>query len=524
MAYNIAMLLALGVLAVFFAVGASAYRSTNNSQSFFLGNKNISSLSFSLSYQASSTSLATVVMVFIPFAADSGMMLIIAPIAVILGAMIFVRGLFVLQCNLRHDKFKSLGALLDTRFRTKILSQIILLLLSIGTCSLIILEFYVGITIFDVFISENKKILGIPFSLYIVTIFVFAYVVIGGLPGVVRSDVVQVIVMWIAIAIAAWYLLVERSWDFTTIKFLQDSREPNRFYNFPIAAIINVVVINFVLLFSNLRTWQLIAASPTMRHARWGIQSGALAMAGLWTLLIFIGILVADQNPGMDPDGALLKQGWTLNQLLTTWANSPDPILREIIFPLLFCACIAALVSTGDSLIVSTSYTICHEILKIKSLLFSRVAVLLICVSVMSGYFVLFEDSEIIFIQFLLVPFTILSVLAVPIFGAICLSEYISTWIGSSFALVSIIVGYGLSALALDSRLGLLHPTMGFWDGAIMAAPTGVLGAAAVLFIGYISHRLASKGGESSVVGVAATDTDSMKEMGESKNAGHSLR
>ena len=355
MAYTICFLATIVVLVSFLTFGLL---NVKKGQSYFNCDKQLNSREFRNSFAAATTSLATVLFYFVVLGLNNGLwILIFSPLSLLVGTMLF--NWFILP-QLMKQKYgvsndggisagNTLGEYIKLRYDSQPVKYVVLTITLLGILSIMLIELFVGVTIFNIFIDINPELANIAelLGLIFISTVSFVYTGLGGLNAVVKTDKIQYWFMLITAIFLVAYLFIKHT---DSIKLLTSDVYFPTFCgkdglwksNWPL--FVNTIFVNIFLIPALLRNWQLIAATKNGREIKKGMWSGWFLTFLVTALFLFFGLFFYHIYP--TPSNGDTP---SLYHILTTMANSGDLILSNILFPLLFVACLMALLSTVDS-------------------------------------------------------------------------------------------------------------------------------------------------------------------------------
>lgn len=344
--YIITLLAVLVALCYFLVVGLLNYSTTKSSESYFLYNRNLSCGEYGNSFAAASTSLATVLFFFVVLGLDYGLYILFSPLSFWFGIMFFNRIILprleqhgYLKLN-SETSSKSLGTTLGnyiySRYNSKIVKNFIVVITLLGIISILLIELYVGVDIFRIFIKEEYK----EYALIVIALVTFIYTGFGGISAVIKTDKKQLwLMIFVAFTLIIW--LLSKKPELNRADFLPAvlpiKEGP---FILPWALFLNIFFVNFFLVPSLLRNWQITASSQNSNEVRKGLNIGLILTVFLSTLFVILGILFFHSFPETDK---------SLNGILVKLSESESWVSSFVFFPLFFVACLSALLSTVDS-------------------------------------------------------------------------------------------------------------------------------------------------------------------------------
>lgn len=346
----------LGILAYFLIYGI-IYKS--DVKSYFNCDKQLNKTEFGNSFAAASTSLATVLFFFITLGLENGLYILISPLSYLIGILLFNKTILPkLQkydyANINKSNAISvgntLGLFMGERYNSRLIRMMISFITIIGIVSILLIELYVGVDIFNIFIKTEYK----EIALILISIVAFTYTGLGGLNTVVKTDKLQFWFMFIVASVIIIWLFMQK--PTITIKDFFPTPMPltkGLLLEWPL--LFNMIFVNILLIPSMLRNWQLISATRDYSEVSKGLMRGFYLTATISALFIVLGILFFKIFPHTQV---------SLNGILISMASSEDFIVSYIFLPLLFMACLMALLSTVDSSLLPVVQSISTDFIK----------------------------------------------------------------------------------------------------------------------------------------------------------------
>jgi Na+/proline symporter len=459
-------LVALAVCLFFLVQGAVYYREIKDGEAFFLYNRRLPSGEYSASFAAASTSLATVLFFFVTMGVEHGIYILFAPLTYVLGCYLYIK---LLLAHLEKQGFFSegvsyalkgritvgttLGNYIEQRYQSRTVKFSVIIVTLIGMISILLIELYVGVNIFSIYLKPQF----VDLALFGVAFVVFAYTGLGGFISAVKTDIFQLILMFLSTCILLVWLVwtsVHNS-TFPTIEtFLVHPPVFKGGILLPYTLLFNILIVNLLLIPALLRTWQMAAASSTSKDVKKGIINGAGLTVLLTAMFIFLGILFFRS---VFPEAKLSLIGM-LNALYT----SQNSLVSFIIFPLFFAGCLAALISTADSALAPILQSLFYDFRKFpwKHRYVLLLTVLLFIITI-GLYFIVFRILGFNLITWLFTIFSFLIVSAPSIIFAVVapdnmvsekssrITAIISIWGGLILAIALSIIGNKLKVIEL---------------------------------------------------------------------------
>ena len=339
--FQITFLGALGVL-LYFLVYGILYKS--DVESYFNCNRQLNKMEFGSSFAAASTSLATVLFFFVTLGLENGLYILISPLSYLAGILLFNKYILPMLQRYRYAEGNeigqisvgsTLGLFMEQRFGSKWVKIMISMITMLGIISILLIELYVGVDIFNIFIKPEYR----EVALVLIAVVVFAYTGLGGLNTVVKTDRIQFSFMLIvALGIVVWLCTLNPTVSFSDFFPAPIPLSEGLLLKWPL--FFNMVIVNILLIPSLLRNWQLIAATRDYSEVGKGLMGGFVLTAVISALFVVLGILFFNVFPQTE---------LSLNGILSSMATSNDKVVSMVLLPLLFMACLMALLSTVDS-------------------------------------------------------------------------------------------------------------------------------------------------------------------------------
>ena len=346
MAYTICFFATIVTLISFLTYGIM---NVSRGQSYYNCDKQLNRKEFRNSFAAATTSLATVLYYFVILGLENGLWIIIfSPASFLIGTYLFSK--FMLPRLVQHNygRFNdgditagnTLGAYIYQRYNSNIVKKVVIAITLLGIISVMLIELFVGVKIFNIFMKDNFEWI----ALIAISVVTFVYTGLGGLNAVVKTDKIQFSFMTITALILVVYLFFTYtdSLDVLTVDYWPPLFGDEGLIWSQGVLYFNTVCVNILLIPSFLRNWQLIAATKDDNEIRKGMWWGVGLTVFISLLFVLFGMYFYTIFP-------LPTDEPSLNHILTTMANSGDKILSIVLFPMLFVACLMALLSTVDS-------------------------------------------------------------------------------------------------------------------------------------------------------------------------------
>lgn len=447
--YSLNFLFSAIVLVFFLIQGILRFKEIKSSKTYFLIDRNLGGEEYGNTFAAASTSLATVLYFFVTLGVQDGLYILWSPFTYALGGLFFVKYLlpkieqldYFKESTEQTDFSSTLGKFLFFRYKSSLIEYSVLLVTFLGMMSILLIELFVGVTIFSIYLKPEY----VDYALILIAFIVFCYSSLGGFPAVVRTDKLQLKLIIVSTILLLLFLIIY-IYDFD-LSVPSGSFFPRSLIfdngiilSYPL--LLNIFFVNLLLIPSLLRTWQMNASVSKSKEVSVGIRKGIILTTLLTTIFILIGILFYKV--------AFVDSEISLNGLLIALASIDSFGTSYIIFPLFFAACLAALLSTADSAILPITQTIYSDFLKKNQSEWktTRVTIinLVILIVGLSLYFVVFRLLKFDIINWLFTIFSFLIVIAPVIIYAVAgNSKFLQSRFGKISAFIAIWIGLGIA-------------------------------------------------------------------------------
>jgi Na+/proline symporter len=325
---------------------------------------------------------------------------------------------------------------------------------------------------------------------------VFGYSVLGGFPGVVRNDRFQMALILTAGAVVPLILwndppttsvLTADLWLPQPLMSWPDDPLSNGRFIISLPLFVNLLFVNILVFPAQMRQWQMAAACKSPEDMRKGLIKGGIVNTVAWGMFIALGILVGlhyTVAPGETPN---------FDGILTMLSSSDSFLVSYVAFPLLFIACLAALLSTADSAIIPLAQVITDDCLdkKYHTIWIGRVVILGLLVFVLALYYIAFVYLGIDFMGLLFTVWGLLIVLAPAIGFAMLFPTMAKTTRGKVVGFCSIWVGFFLTLGIIIFATPGDGPEWLAWypkgqPGVLYAGPIGVIVSGLIVALGLL--------------------------------------
>ncbi|NHZ86917.1 MAG: hypothetical protein GWP19_13755, partial [Planctomycetia bacterium] len=326
--------------------GVQIYRNTTRAEEYILVARHLSRKDYTQTFVATSTSLATALTFFFAFGAQFGLALIIAPIMFSLGVILFRK----ITSIMADDKFFENGTTLHqyilSKYDSSFVKNIATAISLLGYLGIFVIELYVGVKIFTIFSPDPG---WQAFIAVILLLLVFLYVYLGGYPAVIKTDSLQLKLITVGVGLLLLTFIVSISsrglWgEVLSMQYMNPL--PNAL---PWFFVVVMIVGNVPFQMLKMSNWHRAAASGDYGRAKSALSGGWKFTFLIWFVATICGILggVIAKNAGIE--------GFDINKAFSLLSNEIGNgtifqiATQYIVYPLLFCGAIAALISTADS-------------------------------------------------------------------------------------------------------------------------------------------------------------------------------
>lgn len=287
-----------------------------------------------------------------------------------------------------------------------------------------------------------EALCGVSFenSLFIAAFMIVGYAVLGGQASILRSDLIQTFIIYIAFILIFLWLIFSKGASFEGVEFelINESFGIDRISYFLI--ILGGSYVVCPMLFGR------VLSAKDSTHAKFGVSFGVVGIVFGAIVIVLIALI---SKPFLDPNIAP-------DMALTNGIYSMLPPLLGLI---LLVALLSAIISSADSCLITASSVFCNDILKSSSLVVFRVFTLIFGVV---GLILTFWGKSIL--GFLLIANDIyVSGVVAPVFIAMVLNAKVS----EKFALAGMIVGGIFGVVAAISGVKIFS-IVGVLAGAVI--------------------------------------------------------
>lgn len=309
-----------------------------------LANRSASSTQFGASFAAASTSLATVIIFFISYSSFFGISLLWCGGTYLVGQVIFLR--FMKGVNIDTSSLTTNADFVFHHMDLKRTAQIIAIMTASSFILILFLELYIGSEIISYYLTGMGTV-GKAISYFSLGAIVIIYVRLGGLKVVFRTDVWQLSVM-----IVACIALLLFAFLYSPIPSVKSSPTSPPFFATAtnsqlLVFMLWILILNFTLPFTQLSSWQRLAATKSIDEAWSGLRRSAPSFLVIWMIPVFA--LVILNSKGVTPG--------SLSDLFDVLRSSGSGY-SNILYPLIFVGFASALFSTADTALVALQFSL----------------------------------------------------------------------------------------------------------------------------------------------------------------------
>ncbi len=341
----------------FLYIGIKNKSRKESAADFFIFGHSLKRSGFFRSYAAASTSLGTVIFFFVILGFNHGVYILFSPITLLIGVFLFNK-LFLPKVpeyffDKNHPHFMgTLGEFIKERYKSRIVSLMVMAISLCGLLAILIIELFVGVSIFSIFDMEPLD----SIALVLIAFVVWIYTSLGGMRSVVITDRIQLWVLILPVTILFLFLVFElggyRAFSMENL-FPNDPIFEGGFL-LPWPMLANILVVNVLLTPSLLRTWQMTASTSSRSDVSGGMMRGAVLTVCLTALFVGLGLTFFK--------GVFVGTEPSLHNLLETLLTAPSPFLSMVLLPCFFVSCLAAIFSTVDSALLPIVHSLWVEV------------------------------------------------------------------------------------------------------------------------------------------------------------------
>lgn len=329
---------------VFLLLAMQKTKAPETIESVLLADRRVNSTQFGASFAAASTSLATVLIFFIGTSALYGIVLLWCGLTYLLGQVLFIYWMKKININ-THDLSSNADFVLD-QFRSRSAALVIAILTASAFLLILFLELYVGSEILAYYfdLTEEWRRAAAFFGLGLTVIF---YVRLGGLKVVLRTDVWQFYMMIAACLALLLFAFLAPSANKTpsaqTADILWGSASAVQ-----VALFMGwITILNLTLPFTQLSSWQRLAATTSVTEAWEGIKKSIFGFLIIWTLPV-VALIILNYK-GLNST--------TLSELFDVLRSNGGDVTLAL-YPIIFVGFASALFSTADTALIALQFSL----------------------------------------------------------------------------------------------------------------------------------------------------------------------
>lgn len=339
--------------------GVQAYRDISRAEDYILVARHLSNTDYRQTFVATSTSLATALTFFFAFGSNYGFALIISPIMFSLGVVLFRKITSIMESDGFFDTGTTLHQYILSKYDNSLVKNIATIVSLLGYLGIFVIELYVGVSIFTIFSSNPGWQV---FIAVILLLLIFVYVFLGGYPAVIKTDNIQlklitsgIVLLLVTFAIS---VSIRGLWgDVVSTQYMNPL--PNAL---PWFFIVVMVVGNVPFQLLKMSNWHRAASCGDVNIAKTALSGGWKLTFLIWFAATICGILggVISKNLGLDEFNLIQSFNLLSNEIGagTIWQFP----VQYIVYPVLFCGAVAALISTADSVFIPILATYIYDL------------------------------------------------------------------------------------------------------------------------------------------------------------------
>lgn len=329
---------------MFLYLGAQSATRKITLEAVLLANRSAKPMQFGASFAAASTSLATVLIFFISTSSFFGLSLLWCGATYFIGQVIFIK--LMKAINIETSNLTTNADFILNHTGSQKTAKAIAVLTASAFILILFLELYIGSEIISYYLY-NLGPLGKAIAFFTLGAIVIFYVRLGGLTVVFRTDTWQLALMVVACIALLVFSLVHSpaaSGSFQPTK-------PILFANATkfqlVVFVLWILILNFTLPFTQLSSWQRLAATKSVDHAWKGLKATTPSFLVIWMLPVVA--LVILNAKGVN--------AVSLTGLFDTLKSGNTEYIN-IIYPIIFVGFASALFSTADTAIVALQFSL----------------------------------------------------------------------------------------------------------------------------------------------------------------------
>jgi Na+/proline symporter len=313
-------------------------------ESVLLADRQVKSRQFGTSFAAASTSLATVLIFFISTSQFYGIFLLWCGLTYLLGQALFLW--WMDSINIDTRALTSNADFVLDQTQSKSAARCIAAMTTSAFLLILFLELYIGSEILSYYfnlsagLGKGLAFLGLGFT-------VILYVQMGGLKVVLRTDVWQYYLMICAcLALLAFAILVPKA---TTIAEVETAVTWfGSASNLQVGLFMAwILILNFTLPFTQLSSWQRLAATSSIKEAVDGLIKSIPGFLIIWMLPVIALVLLGQKG----------FNSTTLSGLFDILRGGNNNLTLAF-YPFIFVGFASALFSTADTALIALQFSV----------------------------------------------------------------------------------------------------------------------------------------------------------------------
>lgn len=330
--------LALSVV-VFYLLASRARGESLTVLGYTLADRQIGQREFGASLVAASTSLATVLLFFLSTANYYGLVLLWCGLTYFLGQAIFLK--YVTGKPLLGRDIRTISDLWYGTILSPLNARLITAITVSSFLIILFVELYIGSIILTYFIRPMVPAYADALGFAFMSLLVIGYVRIGGLRGVMQTDQWQLKMLLAAVLALALFALIavpQPAASGATPWYFALQAGPKEIILFCVW----ILILNLTLPFSQLSSWQRVAAAKSPEEVWAGFKSHAKFLLFAWIVPVLAFVYLVSR-------GYVFGDVTQLFQALRSAGGITDGIL----YPIIVVGFGAALFSTADTALIA---------------------------------------------------------------------------------------------------------------------------------------------------------------------------
>ncbi len=340
----LALLCSLFTLIYCLLIGYRRGKSIDTMDDFFFYGRKLDEGGYQKTFVVTGISLATVLFFFLDFAGRFGLPLILSPLMFCLGTYIFYKILPSLENNGFLENGTTLHNFVGQAFNSTLIRYTSGIISILGYLGIFVIEIYVGIKIFSIFTSSGLILTVVAIVLMV---FIFCYVYLGGFKAVIDTDKFQFFLITTG-TILSLVVIISASLSKPLVNPVQLFPFPGLL---PLPFIIVMIVGNVPFQILRMAQWQRAALVGKREIIERGLKRGIIYTFIFWLAFIALGLLLF-WVVGIKDSGVIA---------LLNFLKVESYFTSLIVYPLIFTAFLAALISTSDSTFISILTTYIYD-------------------------------------------------------------------------------------------------------------------------------------------------------------------